>query len=83
MSERPFDLDGVPHLSLETVAALYRVRAVWLAELVDLGLLGAPAHRAIAVAELDRVATLVRLHLHLGLDAAAIELLLTTREGTT
>ena len=47
-----------------------------LGPVVRLGLFGPPTRGAIAVTELDRVATVVRLHLQLGLDVPAIELLL-------
>jgi hypothetical protein len=77
VSSEPFDVDGVLHLSIETVAELYRVRTVWLEEALDRGLVAAGrAPRAIAITELDRVATVVRLHVVLGLEQAAIELLL-------
>lgn len=60
------------YLRLETVAELYRVRVLWLREVADSGLLG-PCERGddgplIAIVQLDRVAAIVRLHVHLGLD---------------
>ena len=73
-------LEGELYLGLETVAEVYRVRAVWLREVFDSGLLGpgAPGERGpcIAAAQLDRVATIVRLHLRLGLDLEALQLAL-------
>lgn len=67
---------GEPYLRIETVAELYRVRAVWLREVADAGLLG-PLESGddgplIACVQLDRVATLVRLSVHLGLDLLQI-----------
>lgn len=64
--------DGEAYLRLETVAELYRVRVVWLREVAERGLLG-PLERSdegplIACVQLDRVATLVRLSVHLGVD---------------
>lgn len=76
----PIQVDGELYLALETVAELYQVRVVLLEEAFDVGLLGR-GHRSagrlcIAAVQLDRVATIVRLHTALGLDATAIALLL-------
>lgn len=64
--------DGEAYLRLVTVAELYRVRVVWLREVAERGLLGPLQPSAegplIACVQLDRVATLVRLSVHLGLD---------------
>ncbi|MCP3916099.1 MAG: hypothetical protein GY711_11125 [bacterium] len=80
MSERTFLVEGKLYLSVEAVAEVYEVRAVWLREVCDRGLLG-PAVRtrptlSIAAVELDRVATIVRLHEVFGLDLEAIDLAL-------
>jgi hypothetical protein len=69
-------VEGELYLRLETVAELYRVRTVWLREAFDQGLLGR-GHRAagglfIAAVQLDRVATVVKYHVALGLDVDAI-----------
>lgn len=76
MSEQPLWRRDEPYLRLETVAELYRVRAVWLREVADAGLLG-PLEPdddgpLIACVQLDRVATLVRLSVHLDLDLAQL-----------
>lgn len=80
MSDERVYLSGELYLSLETVAEVYRVRTVWLREVYDLGLLGRGHVKGpticIAATELDRVATIVRLHEVLGLDADAISLML-------
>jgi hypothetical protein len=61
-----------PYLRLETVAEIYHVRAVFLREVADAGLLGPlePGDDGplIACVQLDRVAAIVRLSVHLGLD---------------
>lgn len=64
------------YLRLETVAELYHVRVVWLREVAERGLLG-PLEPdddgpLIACVQLDRVATIVRLSLHLGVDLAQL-----------
>jgi hypothetical protein len=65
-----------PYLHLETVAEIYRVRAIWLREVAERGLLG-PLESGddgplIACVQLDRVATIVRLSVHLGLDLSQL-----------
>ncbi len=69
-------LDGELHLTLETVARIYRVEVVWLREVYDRGLLGSgrPAQRTvcIAAARLDHVATVVRLRHLVGADVDAL-----------
>jgi hypothetical protein len=76
VSEERVWLDGELYLALETVAEIYRVRYAWLREVYDLGLLGRGVDRGttlcIGAVELDHVATIVRLHTVLGLDARAI-----------
>jgi hypothetical protein len=80
-------LEGELYLSLETVAEIYHVRAVWLREVFEFGLLGAGARGettiCIAAAQLDRVASIVRLHETLGLDLAAIDLALQSGPGSS
>ncbi len=75
-----FEYEGEPHVHLEVVAELYGVRVVWLEELCERGFIGAPGRwptlRAIAVWELDRVATLVRLNVSLGVELETLALLL-------
>lgn len=69
-----------PTLSLETVAEIYQVRAAWLLEAVELGLLGpgvgSGTRVRIATVQLDRVATIVRLNQRMGLGLDAIGLAL-------
>lgn len=79
MSADMLRVEGVLYLSLETVAELYRVEVVLLREVYELGLLGrgvagggGGATVCIAAAELDRVATVVRLQRVLGHDVDAI-----------
>ena len=70
-------------LSLEVVAETFEVRSSWLAEVYELGLIG-PTARAgarrgesivLAVSDLDRVAHIIRLHFHQGVDLQGIALL--------
>ncbi|MCC7012914.1 MAG: hypothetical protein IT454_10160 [Planctomycetes bacterium] len=76
MSSERIYVDGELFLRLETVAEIYRVRVEWLGEACDRGLVAhatpGGSTRCIAAVELDRVATLVRLHLGLGLDLRRI-----------
>jgi len=80
MSEGRIYVDGELLLPLETVAELYQVRAVWLREVCELGLLGGRfvggSGLCIAAIELDRVATIVRLGQRWGLDLDVIAVLL-------
>ena len=73
-------IDGELYLSLETVAELYEVKVVWLREAYDSGLLGSGVDKGpsvcIEAVQMDRVATLVRMHVTLGLDLDAITLAL-------
>ena len=75
MSERAVFRGDEPYLRLETVAEIYRVRAVWLREVAERGLLSLePGDDGplIACVQLDRVAAIVRLSVHLGLDVAEL-----------
>jgi hypothetical protein len=69
-------VEGRLYLSLEVVAELYEVKSVLLRQAYERGLLGAGIDRertlCIAAVELDRVATIVRLHQTIGLDLEAI-----------
>lgn len=84
MSERVY-VNGELFLSLEVVAELYEVKVLWLRQVHDFGLLGMGAELEsgngprIAAVELDRVATIVRLHRGLGLDLETIALALDER----
>ena len=71
---------GRLYLSLETVAEIYQIEVVWLREVYEVGLLGSGVASGSAVsipaAQMDLVATIVRLHEGLGLDVEAITLAL-------
>lgn len=74
---RTIVIDGEPYLALETVAEEFRVDVVVLREAHATGLLGRSVEREtrilVAVASLDRVATVVRLRVVLGLDLDTVE----------
>ncbi len=84
MKERLY-IGGELHLSLETVAEIYQVQILWLREVYDAGLVGqglaSGTTPCIAVVQLDRVATIVRLHTVLGLDLETISLTLEDLSG--
>ncbi len=75
MDERLY-LDDELFLRLEVVAEVYEVRVVWLQEVCEAGLLrggrGPGSVLCIAAIEMDRVATIVRLHRNLGMSLEAI-----------
>jgi len=79
MSES-FEIDGQVYLTLETVAEVFAVESVVLHEAYVTGLLGPGVERGqrvlLAVASLDRVATVVRLHVVLGFDLDTVEVFL-------
>jgi hypothetical protein len=70
------EIRGELHLTLEAVAECYRVEVAWLREVHGFGLLGPGASAgdstAIPARQLDRVARIVRLHFHHGLDLSGI-----------
>ena len=72
------EVDGEAFLALETVAEVFRVDTVVLLEAYAVGLLGRcverDAHVMVAVTSLDRVATIVRLRVVLGMDLDAVDL---------
>lgn len=80
MRDDQLHIDGELYLRLETVAEIYTVRITWLQEVYDAGLLGDGRQQGrslcVAAVQLDRVATIVRLHHVLGLDLDAIGLAL-------
>ena len=69
---------GELYLSLETVAEIWHVETGWLAEIHGRGLLGRSVDLEtevfVAVAEMDRLASIVRLARILEGDLAALEL---------
>ncbi len=80
MNAKPLYVDGRLYLTLEVVADMYQLRAAWLHEAYEFGLLGVcvvhDARLCLASTDLDRVATLVRLHRGLELDLPMIALML-------
>lgn len=76
MSRESLYVEGELYLSLETLAEIYEVKTVWLQEVCDRRLIGRVVARDrcvwIAAVELDRVATIVRLHVGLGLELVEI-----------
>ena len=78
MNQAKLYRDGELYLSLEVVAEVYEVEVTLLRDVYARGLLGTGVDHGrrlcIAALELDRVATIVRLHRVLGLDLDAIEL---------
>lgn len=79
MSARRVYIEGELYLTVETVAEIYQVRAVWLREVCDHGLLGGVVSETdlcIAAIQLDRVAAIVRLGQGWGLDLETIALVL-------
>jgi hypothetical protein len=77
-------IEGELFLTLEVVAKIYEVKTVWLREICDYGLLSSSTQEAtevcIAAVELDRVATIVRLHRSLSIDLETISLLLEAKD---
>ncbi len=77
MTGETLRVDGRLYLRLEAVAEVYRVETVWLKRVYERGLLGrgVPSGPSVAIAavQLDRVATIVRLHQVLELDLDSIE----------
>ncbi|MBL8802732.1 MAG: hypothetical protein JNN27_12090 [Planctomycetes bacterium] len=75
MDQRVY-IDGELYLSLDLVAELYRVQPLVLRSACEQGLIApiAPHGASVCIAafRLDRVATIVRLHVGLGLDLRRI-----------
>jgi len=80
MTPDRFVLGGEVYLTLDSVASLYRVETDLLAAICDLGLLESVERvedsLALAAAELDRLAEILRLHVHFGVDLESVALLL-------
>ncbi len=68
------------YLSVEIVAQIFEVESLWLLQVCESGLLDNSVQSApklhIAAIQMDRVATIVRLHTVLGLEIEAIALAL-------
>ncbi len=75
-----YEIDGQRYLTLETVAEVFAVEVVLLREAFLMGVLGPGVEQnqrvLLAVASLDRVATVVRMRVMLGLDLETIEIAL-------
>ena len=71
---------GETYLTLEIVAECYRVERSWLEEVYELGLLGEGERSeqgvAITARKLDRVAEILQLHFHHGVDLSGIAVIL-------
>jgi len=71
---------GRRFVTLEEVAACYQVEVAWVEQVYESGLLGEGrrTERSIAIShtQLDRVAEVVRLHLHYGLELDVVAMLL-------
>lgn len=71
---------GELYLTLEIVAECYSVERSWLEEVYDLGLLGdgerAEEGVAIIASKLDRVAEILQLHFHYGVNLPGIAVIL-------
>ena len=80
MSGRTLTIRGEVYLRIDDVAACYRCSTAWLLEAHELGLLDrvedVDGALAISVALLDRVAEIVRLREHLGVELLGIRLAL-------
>ena len=76
MTDDKHYVEGELYLSLEVLARMYQVQIVVLEKAYELGLLGSGLEEKrsvrIAAVQLDRVATIVRMHCRLGLDFETI-----------
>ena len=72
----PIRIDGELYLSLETIASIYEIQIVWLEQAFSRGLFGPGANSegvtCLAAAQLDFVATVVRMHKYLDADLTTI-----------
>lgn len=73
-------VEGELYVTLETLAEIYEVQTVWLRDAYEVGLLGAGVVSgrtvAVAVTQMERVATVVRLRHVVGPDLGALSLAL-------
>lgn len=76
MKHEGISIRGHLYLTLETVAACYRVEVDWLHEVYETGLLGSGERvgdsTAIAAAQLDRLGEILRLSRQQGINLAGI-----------
>jgi hypothetical protein len=80
MTPHKVTVEGELYLSLETYAEIYSIEVHWLRDVYDHGLLGSGVNSGslvcVATTQMDRVATIVRLHEGYGLDVETIYLVL-------
>ena len=80
MTTDHFHVEGVRWVTVDAVARCYTVKVEWVREVVATGLLGRSVERSgtltITAAQLERVAKIVQLHFHHGVDLAGIQILL-------
>lgn len=74
-----FQVEGVRWVTVDAVARCYTVQVEWVREVVSTGLLGESLERsgtlAIPAEQLERLAKIVQLHFHLGVELPAIQIL--------
>lgn len=80
MTTEYFHVEGVRWITVDAVARCYTVKVEWVREVVSTGLLGESIERSgtltITAAQLERVAKIVQLHFHHGVDLPGIQILL-------
>ena len=79
-----FRIRGEAWLTVDTVAACYRCEVSWIEEVCRMGLLGSAelieGRMVVRTVMLDRVADIVRLHHHQGVELEIIAALLEWKE---
>jgi hypothetical protein len=84
MSRRRVVIEGESYITLEGIAECYQCELTWVREVYAIGLLGSgrPVEKSIAlhVSVLDRVADVLRMSVHLGVDLAVVAALLEVDE---
>jgi hypothetical protein len=75
-----FVVEGVRYVTVEATARCYTVQVEWVRQVVRLGLIETFVEGqdtlAIAATELERMAKIVQLHFHLGVELASLHALL-------
>jgi hypothetical protein len=83
MAETRIVIHGETFLTLDAVAECYEIEVQWVERIYRLGLLGpgedVEGHAAIASTMLERVAEILRLCRHHGVDPTLVELFLSER----
>jgi len=76
-----FHVEGVRWVTVDAVARCYTVKVEWVLEVVATGLLGHSVERSgaltITADQLERVAKIVQLHFHHGVELSGVHILLT------